>query len=408
MSSGCRAATSVPDHPFRWLILFGCWLLYFVFGLAIAGLPPLVVTIMAELHLSSAQMGTVLGAWQFIYIFLAIPVGLALHRFGPGRLLLAGSIIIAASGFLRAEAQSYAGLLLAVALFGLGGPIISAGIPQIVSRWFTGKERGLAMGVYITGPALASVVAFSSTQSVLMPWLGEDWRAVLRIWAWAALAVTAAWALIWLMSRQQTQGHGKTDPLVFDHGQLRAMLKDRNVLIILVIGAGIFTIDHGLRNWIPEIIRSAGWTPAEAGHLAVIPVVMGIVGALTFPRLATPVRRLAVLRTLFGLSVAGCLLISVGSTLTIIAGLVLTGLASGTMMTVAILTLIEQAAVGPQRSGLAGGLYFSAAEIGGVTGPVLIGVMRDLTGGFQLALVFLAALGAALIALSGRLAGEPA
>ncbi|NNE23212.1 MAG: MFS transporter [Rhizobiales bacterium] len=395
----------MSEHPFRWLILFGCWSLYFVFGLSIAGLAPLVVTIVAELQLTSAQMGTVLGAWQFIYIFAAIPVGLTLHKFGPGRLLLLAGAIIVASGFLRAEAQSYAGLLVSVALFGLGGPIISAGIPQVVSRWFTGKERGLAMGVYITGPALAGVVAYSSTQSALMPWLDNDWRAVLRVWAWAAIAATFLWAVIWMLSRRHVKAQEAAAAVVFDWRHLWDILHSRDVLILLTIGAGIFTIDHGLRNWIPEIVRAAGWSPAEAGYLAVIPVVMGIISALILPRLATPQRRLRVLQLLFGSAVAGCLLISTGLTVPVIAGLAAAGLASGAMMTITILTLIELPVVGPQRSGLAGGLYFSVAEIGGVGGPVLIGVMRDATGGFQVALIVLATLGCGLVALSRILSG---
>lgn len=393
------------EHPFRWLILFGCWLMYFVFGLSIAGLAPLVVTIVAELQLTSAQMGTVLGAWQFVYVFAAIPVGLTLHKFGPGRLLLLAGTIIVVSGFLRAEAQSYAGLLVSVALFGFGGPIISAGIPQVVSRWFAGRERGLAMGIYITGPAVAGVVAYSSTQSVLVPWLDNDWRAVLRVWAWAAIAATVLWAGVWLMSRRYAKTVETSAVAIFDKRQLHDILRSRDVLILLTIGAGIFTIDHGLRNWIPEIVRAAGWTPVEAGYLAVIPVIMGIVSALTFPRLATPSRRLRVLQSLFGFAVVGCLLIATGSTVPVIAGLAAAGLASGAMMTITILTLIELPVVGAERSGLAGGLYFAVAEIGGVGGPVLIGVMRDATGGFRIALLILAVLGCGLIALSGTLRG---
>ena len=159
----------MPEHPYRWAILAGCWLNYFVFGLSITGLAPLVGEIMPQLHVSAAEMGTILGAWQFVYIFVAIPLGLALHRFGPGRMLVLGAAIIAGSGFLRAEAHSYVGLLAAVALFGLGGPMLSAGIPQTIGRWFSGPERGLAMGVYITGPALAGIIAYASTHALLLP-----------------------------------------------------------------------------------------------------------------------------------------------------------------------------------------------------------------------------------------------
>ena len=80
--------------PHRWLVLAGCWLLYFVFGLAVTGLAPLVSAIKTDLALTSSAMGTVLGAWQFVYIFAAIPVGLALQRFGAAPLLVAGAAMV--------------------------------------------------------------------------------------------------------------------------------------------------------------------------------------------------------------------------------------------------------------------------------------------------------------------------
>ena len=70
----------MSDDSFKWVVLSGCWLLYFVFGLSVTSLAPLVPEITAELSLSRADMGLVLGAWQFVYIFLAIPVGFALQR----------------------------------------------------------------------------------------------------------------------------------------------------------------------------------------------------------------------------------------------------------------------------------------------------------------------------------------
>ncbi len=392
----------MPDHPYRWLVLAGCWLLYFVFGLSITGLAPLVSLIMPELSISASAMGAVLGAWQFVYIFVAIPLGLALHRFGPGRMLVLGAVIIAASGFLRAAAGSYSALLIAVALFGLGGPILSAGIPQIVGRWFKGPERGLAMGVYITGPAIAGIIAYAATHAVLLPWLGGDWRAVLRVWAWCAVAAAAVWLAIWLGGRRLAGA--SSQPSSFEAGTgsglaaAREMLGNRSVILLLAAAIGSFTIDHGMRNWLPEIIRASGHSAEAAGFLAALPVVVGVFSALVFPRLAVPMRRPLVLRTLYGLSAAGLVLLHAPSPPLLIAGLVLIGLASGAMMTVTLLTLIEQEVVGPGRAGLAGGLFFSLAEIGGVGGPVLIGAMRDATGGFGLALWLLAGLACLLFA----------
>jgi cyanate permease len=393
----------MPEHPYRWLVLAGCWLNYFIFGLSITGLAPLVVLIMPELFISASAMGAVLGAWQFVYIFVAIPLGLVLHRFGPGRMLVLGAAIIAASGFLRAEATSHLALLAAVALFGLGGPILSAGIPQTIGRWFTGPERGLAMGIYITGPAIAGIIAYSSTHAVLLPWLEGDWRAVLRVWAWFAVFASGAWFAIWLGGRRLLAGQGNfpSSPEAGAGSGLaaaRQMLTDRTVVLLLAVAIGSFTIDHGLRNWLPEIIRAQGHSPAAAGFLATIPVVMGVVSALVFPRLAVPARRALILRILFALSAAGLVLLHGWTPWLLVAGLVLAGLASGAMMTVSLLTLIEQRVVGPGRAGLAGGLFFSVAEIGGVGGPVLIGVVRDATGGFGPALWLLAGVACGLFA----------
>jgi MFS family permease len=64
------------------------------------------------------------------------------------------------------------------------------------------------------------------------------------------------------------------------------------------------------------------------------------------------------------------------------AGLILQGIASGSMMTLLILILVELPAVGERRAGTASGLFFSAAEIGGVGGPVMLGVLYDSTGSF--------------------------
>ncbi len=401
----------MSDSPFRWVVLAGCWLLYFVFGLSVAGLAPLVSEIQTDLQISSSAMGTILGAWQFVYIFLAIPVGFALQRFGAARLLIVGGAVIALSGIARAQSDTYVALLLSVALFGLGGPIISAGIPQTVSRWFGEKQRGLAMGVYITGPAVAGVVAYSSTQSILMPWLEGDWRRVLLVWAFVALGAAVVWTIISVLaSRVEGAGDRSTEksrPSESAWTVVKMLVGQRNVVLLLTIGAGVLTIDHGMRNWLPEIIRAAGWDPEAAGHLSVVPVAMGIVGALSFPRKATRDRRLLVLQCLFGLSAIGCILISLGHIVPLLFGLSCLGLASGALMTITLLSLIEQKSVGPQNAGLAGGMFFSVAEVGSVSGPVMIGFVYDYSGSFQPALWLLGGLAVCLLIVVTFVRQEP-
>ena len=388
-------STQIEPIPGRWWKLAGVWALYMAFGLNMAGLAPLVPDIEADLGISHASMGTVLGAWQFIYIFAAIPCGLVLDRMGTRRALFWGALLIGASGIARGFAQEYLHLLAAVALFGLGGPLISAGAPKVVSENFTGAERGLAMGIYITGPGVGVMVSLLFSQPVLMPLLGGRWGLVLILWGFAALAAGLFWLLV---GRGVTRSAGPITPNAPLWNEIGAVLSLAPVRLILLMSIGVFSINHAMSNWLVEMLHNFGAGLKQASLLAVVPAVVGIVSALTLPRLATGSRRFGVLIALFSCSLFGSLLFLIGGMGSwLYLALILMGIAGGSMMTVLILTLVEVPGVGERRAGTAGGFFFSAAEIGGVGGPVAIGVLYGGSGGFSSALALLALVALLLI-----------
>ena len=146
--------------------------------------------------MSYAAMGSVMGAWQLIYIGTALPCGALIDRFGLRRSLLMASLLMGASALLRSQAEDYTMLLIAVALFGLGGPLISIGAPKLISLWFEGPQKGLAMGLYVTGPALGSIAALSLTNSVAMPFFDNQWRSVLFSYGVVVLLSGVVWWVI--------------------------------------------------------------------------------------------------------------------------------------------------------------------------------------------------------------------
>ena len=177
-------------------MLGGVWLIYFGFGLLSVVMAPLVEPISRDLGLSYTTMGAILGAWPLVYIVAAAPCGAFVDRVGLKWSLLLAVLVIAASGGLRAVAFDAGTLFVAVGLFGIGGPLISIGAPKAIAQWFQGAERGFAMGVYITGPALGNMLALMLTNSVLMPLTGGNWRQVLLIYAGFILATGLAWFLL--------------------------------------------------------------------------------------------------------------------------------------------------------------------------------------------------------------------
>ena len=376
-------------------MLAGVWFCYMTFGLSMASLAPLVREIESDLAFSHSAMGTVLGAWQFVYIFAAIPCGILLDRIGARWGLAIGTLIIGLSGIFRGFAEEYIDLLIAVALFGLGGPLISAGAPKVVSERFEGKDRGLAMGIYITGPGIGAVTALLLTQPLILPWLEGNWRALLQIWGGVSLAAGLFWLLV-----------AKESPRTPDGVEGRAimsglveMLRIPAVRLILLMSVAVFSINHGMGNWLVEILQSFGADVSSASALATIPVAVGILSALTLPRMAVGSRRFSVLILLFSCSVLASLaLLGEPVGIWLYLALIVEGIAAGSMMTVLVLTLVEVPGVGGRRAGTAGGLFFSAAEIGGVGGPVLLGILFHAQGRFSSSLMVLALLGVLLVA----------
>ena len=390
------------ESRYRWVMLGGIWFLYFCFGLVLNCLAPIVNDVVDDLGISLSGMGGILGSWQFIYLFSAIPLGALIDRIGLRRSLTIASVIIACSATLRGFSTNQVTLWFAVAIFGLGGPLISIGAPKLIGHWFNARERGLAMGIYMTGPSLGAVASLSLTNSVLMPWFDYQWRSVLLAYAAVVVLSGVVWVAVNLPHKSRmadvatsAKNAGESRWPVFRH-----LLTQRTVIVVLLMSIGIFTFNHGLTNWLPAILRADGMTAVQAGFWATIPTIVGIVGSLTIPALATPERRGSILIALFSCAFVATLLLNHGEGPVLAAGLIAQGIARSSMMTLAMLVLIDSPAVGARNMGVAGGLFFTVAELGGVLGPVSIGFLADLTGSFDASLYLLSAMMIGLIGLS--------
>lgn len=387
-------------NPFRWVMLAGVWLSYYCFGLTIVTLAPLVAEISADLHMTHSQMGTVLGAWQLVYIGSAIPLGIFIDRVGTRRAMMFAFVVIASSVALRSVSQDYVSLFLAVGLFGLGGPLVSIGAPKLISLWFEGKGRGQAMGIYMTAPTLGAMTGLSLTNGVFMPMFDGDWRNVLLMYAGFIMLISITW---WLITShkdfQAVEAEQVAATKESQKGNFLRLIKIPAFRIVLAMSIGIFFFNHGLNNWLPEILRSKGMSATDAGYLASIPAAVAIMASLVIPRLAVPHRRIWILFILFVLSGATSIMLQAAPGSMLPVALVLQGFARGSMMTLSILVLLDIPGVGSKRAGVAGGMFFSAAEIGGVMGPVSIGILSDISGDFSSALYMLTGISAALLVL---------
>jgi len=388
--------------PYRWVILALIWLLYAAFGLVSRSISPLVTPMLRDLDMSYGQMGLIFGSWQLTYIAVAMVAGAILDKWGVRRSLSVGAVIMGLSAGLRYFPSGFGSLLPIVALFGIGGPLISIGAPKTISVWFRGKSRGTAVGLYATGPFLGGLLALAATNSLVMPLTGYSWRLTFVCYGLLTFAVALLW---WLLARD-TKPTGDTERANMREVFVR-LIKVRNVRVLLVAGLLSFAITHGFTNWLPKILESSGLSPTTAGFAASIPILAGIPAVLVIPRVV-PLHLRGRCIALMALLAPVALLLSVtASALPLLVGLVLFGIVSSCLIPLLMLVLMETPEVGSRYMGSAGGIFFCVAEIGGFSGPLIMGTLVDMTGTFLAGAVFLASLSLVIFAVTFFLKAPP-
>lgn len=367
-------------HPYRWVLFSAVCGVYFAFGVVAMSLPPLVNEVRSDLALSRGAMGLALGAWQLVYVVSAPVGGRLLDRLGVHRGILLGASVVAVSGLLRAAADGLVDLWLAIALFGLGGPLISAGAPKAVGLWFgEERERRLAIGTYSTMPAIGGMVTLVLSNSVLMPLTGS-WRTTIVIEVGAIVVALLAWVVV--------SGRAPDPPIVVEATEVagaagrRALLADPEVRTVLVLGLGVFFIGHGLGGWMPAALREhSGFSAMAAANWVALGGLVGVVASLVVPGRATQAGVPRAMLAMLAMVAASLVAVIVLPTALDPVPVAMAGLRSA-LVPLVLIGLMECRSVTPANTGAAFGLWFAVAEVGGFTGPLALGAVADSSWGF--------------------------
>ena len=175
-----------------------------------------------------------------------------------------------------------------------------------------------------------------------------------------------------------------------------ALVKIRNVRIVLACGLLTLFVEHGFSHWLPKMLENRGFSPEDAGFLAAVPLIAAIPAVLLLPRFIPRNSRGRYIAVLSVISSAGLLLSYIASSWVRTLGLVAYGVSAPSLLPLLMLVLMEEPGVGPKHMGLTGGMFFCIAEIGGFTGPLLMGGLIDFTDSFMPGIIFFAVTGVIL------------
>jgi MFS family permease len=156
------------------VVIFGCFAFgYFFSALLRAVTATLAPVFSAELGLGAADLGLLAGAYFFGFAALQLPLGSALDRYGPKRVLLAFMAVAVLSCVAFALARSFTAMIVARALIGLGvAACLMAPLTSFRHRFSPAMQMRANSWMLMTG----SLGMLASTLPVqwLLPSLG--WR----------------------------------------------------------------------------------------------------------------------------------------------------------------------------------------------------------------------------------------
>ena len=379
------AALQPPSRlPQAWLLLLGLVLVALNLRPALSSMAPLLGDVSRSLGLSGSQAG-LLTTLPVLCLGLFAPLAPALaRRFGSERVIL-GILLCLAGGIALRSAFGSVGLFVGSLIAGASIGVIGVLLPGIVKRDFP-AHAGLLMGIYTMALCLGAALAAGATVP-LSHAFGDNWALGLGFWLVPALVA----ALFWLP--QARQGHGAHHAAF----RVRGLWHDPlawQVTLYMGLQSSLAYIVFG---WLPSILIGRGLSPTEAGLVLSGSVIVQLVSALTAPMLATRGKdqRLAIVvvmvLTLAGLF--GCLYAPLGG---LWGWAVVLGIGQGGTFALALTLIVlrsRDSHVAANLSSMAQGVGYTLAS----AGPFAVGLVHDLTGGWDAVGWIFAVLGAGAI-----------
>jgi MFS transporter, ACS family, tartrate transporter len=385
--------------------LFACYVVAYIdrANVGIAGL-----TMTKSIGLSPSQFGFAAGIFFLGYFIAEIPSNLALQRFGArrwiARIMITWGFASAATVFARGP------ISFSVFRFvlGLAEAGFTPGVFLYFSTWFPARYRGRAVSMFMLGLPVSSILGAPLSSSLL----ALDGVAGLAGWQWMLLIEAVPAVLLgiaclfvladgpakvrWLSQPERTwlAATLESERLSVERlhpSTLRSIFTNWRVLTFAAVNFLSIIGSSGVGLWMPQIMRTFGFSVVQTGFVVAIPYIFGAVAMIYFGRRSDRSANRAIFPegALFMCS-AGMLgasllshsvVLEVGALCLAIAGVMTY---QATVWPLPMSMLSGRAAAG----GVA--LIISIGNLGGFAGPYLIGWIREATGSFDAALMVVA------------------
>ncbi|MEU6402020.1 CynX/NimT family MFS transporter [Streptomyces sp. NPDC046985] len=292
-----EARTPGETAPRAWvtrLVVVGIVLAALNLRPAIASLGALLEEVRDGLGMSGGVAGLLTSVPPLCFAVFGVAAPRLARRFGPGAVVCAGMVAIAAGLLVRPYVGNTAGFLAASALALMGIAVSNVLMPVIVKRWFPDRV-GPVTGLYSMALALGTSVAAAVTVP-LTDALG-GWRPGLAVWAAPAVVAVLPW--LPLIRERGTsaapadrapdgpRGPRPAEPQAQASAPALRITRSRTAWALAVFFGLQATAAYITMGWMPQIFRDAGVSAGTAGVLLAVTMAMGVPLAFVIPRVAS-------------------------------------------------------------------------------------------------------------------------
>ena len=237
-------------NPKRWYVV-----LWLSLGMVIAytdrvNLTAAMPEIGKLLQLDEAQRGMALSAFFWTYTIGQIPAGMLVDRYGVRMLYTIGIVLWSIASAATVLVTGLWGLIATRLVVGLGESVVTSSSLRYIRAHFVEKERGFAVGVYMTGTKIGPAVGLPLAGYLVAT---QGWPAMFMILGLGSLLWLGPW-LAWVR-RDDPAALPSTAGTVAESIKLGAALKSR-VMWGIILGTYCYMyFVYYCMTWMPQYFQ---------------------------------------------------------------------------------------------------------------------------------------------------------
>ncbi|MDY4835850.1 MAG: MFS transporter [Frisingicoccus sp.] len=258
---------------YSWIALIIILLAATAAPMAMFKVPTVMSTICEEFAINATQGGLVFSIFSLVPIFLAIPAGLIVARYGNWKLGLVALACLIGGSIIGIYCKSLTPLLISRIIEGIAMTLLATIGPNIVNQLFKPEQRGKAMGLFLCYIALGQTVMYNVSPYIVN--LFGGWRSV---W-WFTAIYSAVFMVLWLFILKKAD---KPETVILetkeDKMSIRSVLMNMDIWIITIVFILFMIGLQGALNFLSTFFSEVkGMNSAQATQIVGLQGIIGCV-----------------------------------------------------------------------------------------------------------------------------------